>query len=107
MAYKFREELVGKRFLSLSYTDNNAKSGKIVSDWGWRGGVIRAATHRDSKSQDLQVSRFILFSKIILLIPRFSSKKKKSKTFVHLVWYYNPVIFKVIHEECGWTFAMI
>lgn len=54
MAYKFREEIVGKRFLSVSgFT--KPKVNKI-SEWGWRAGVIRAASHRDNGCHDLQVS---------------------------------------------------
>lgn len=53
MAYKCREEIVGKRFLSVSgFT--KIKLGKI-SEWGWRAGVIRAATHRDNNNKELQV----------------------------------------------------
>jgi hypothetical protein len=53
MAYKCREEIVGKRFLSVSgFT--KLKSGKI-SEWGWRAGVIRAATHKDNNHPELQV----------------------------------------------------
>ncbi|CAH2010731.1 unnamed protein product [Acanthoscelides obtectus] len=52
MAYKCREDIVGKRFLSIS---GFAKlKSKKVGEWGWRGGVIRAATHRDNKNPDLQ-----------------------------------------------------
>lgn len=54
MAYKCREEIVGKRFLSVSgFT--KPKLGKI-SEWGWRAGVIRAATHRDNNNKELQVN---------------------------------------------------
>ncbi|XP_014488908.1 PREDICTED: probable JmjC domain-containing histone demethylation protein 2C isoform X3 [Dinoponera quadriceps] len=53
MAYKFREEIVGKRFLSVSgFT--KPKVNKI-SEWGWRAGVIRAASHRDNGCHDLQI----------------------------------------------------
>lgn len=66
MAYKFREEIVGKRFLSVSgFT--KLKVNKI-SEWGWRAGVIRAASHRDNGCHDLQVStanfHILLASKI-------------------------------------------
>ena len=56
MAYKFREELVGKRFLSVS--DLNKLKVTGVSEWGWRPGVIRASSHKDNKNQDLQVSAY-------------------------------------------------
>ncbi|KAL2748819.1 putative JmjC domain-containing histone demethylation protein 2C isoform X4 [Vespula maculifrons] len=53
MAYKFREEIVGKRFLSVSgFT--KLKVNKII-EWGWRAGVIRAASHRDNDCHDLQL----------------------------------------------------
>lgn len=58
MAYKCREEIVGKRFLSVSGF-SKLKSGKI-SEWGWRSGVVRAATHRDNTNQDLQVNKNII-----------------------------------------------
>lgn len=54
MAYKCREELVGKRFLSVTSGFTKLKSGKI-SEWGWRAGVIRAASHKDNNHPDLQV----------------------------------------------------
>uniref|UniRef100_A0A1Y1LQ77 [histone H3]-dimethyl-L-lysine(9) demethylase n=2 Tax=Photinus pyralis TaxID=7054 RepID=A0A1Y1LQ77_PHOPY len=53
MALKCREELVGKRFLSVSGF-SKLKLGK-VSEWGWRFGVIRAASHKDNTHKDLQV----------------------------------------------------
>lgn len=55
MAYKCREEIVGKRFLCVSGL-NKTKSNAKIADWGWRSGVIRAASHRDNKNQDLQVN---------------------------------------------------
>lgn len=55
MAYKCREEIVGKRFLCVSGL-NKPKSNAKIHDWGWRSGVIRAASHRDNKNQDLQVN---------------------------------------------------
>lgn len=67
MAYKFREEIVGKRFLSVSgFT--KLKVNKI-SEWGWRAGVIRAASHRDNSCHDLQVSVFLI-SVSFFCIPR-------------------------------------
>ncbi|KAK0183382.1 hypothetical protein PV327_001430 [Microctonus hyperodae] len=53
MAYKFREEIVGKRFLSVSGF-SKLKVNKI-REWGWRAGVIRAASHKDYNCHDLQV----------------------------------------------------
>ena len=48
-----REELVGKRFLLVQ---GGAKP-KItrVQEWAWKAGVIRCASHVESKDADLQV----------------------------------------------------
>lgn len=74
MAYKFREEIVGKRFLSVSgFT--KLKVNKI-SEWGWRAGVIRAASHRDNGCHDLQVSE-----KDPSYFYQFLSKVRITKTF--------------------------
>lgn len=52
--YKHREELVGKRFMSCSgyLTD---LSQEDIANWGWRSGFIRAASHLDNDSDELQV----------------------------------------------------
>lgn len=72
MAYKFREEIVGKRFLSVSgFT--KPKVNKI-SEWGWRAGVIRAASHRDNGCHDLQVSKPVL--PLSFRPPRFSRREE-------------------------------
>lgn len=53
MAFRYREDLVGKRFLSVSgVTKINVNK---VSEWGWKAGVIRAASHKDNKNRELQV----------------------------------------------------
>lgn len=54
MACKAREEIVGKRFLSVASGFSKLKLGKIA-EWGWRAGVIRAATHKDNFHKELQV----------------------------------------------------
>lgn len=55
MAYKCREEIVGKRFLSVSgFTKLKGK----ISEWGWRAGVIRATTHKENTHPELQVRCF-------------------------------------------------
>lgn len=54
-----REEIVGKRFLSVSGFIK-LKQNKI-SEWGWRAGVIRASSHRDNKHPDLQVNNSLGF----------------------------------------------
>lgn len=61
MAFKCREEIVGKRFLSVSSGFTKLKSGKI-SEWGWRAGVIRAASHKDNNHPDLQVNLAFIVS---------------------------------------------
>ncbi|XP_045769375.1 probable JmjC domain-containing histone demethylation protein 2C isoform X2 [Maniola jurtina] len=53
MAFRYREDLVGKRFLSVSGVSKiNVNK---VSEWGWKAGVIRAASHKDNKNKELQV----------------------------------------------------
>lgn len=53
MSFKIREEIVGKRFLSVSGY-SKLKLSKI-SEWCWRAGVIRASTHKDNTHKDLQL----------------------------------------------------
>ncbi|CAH4038003.1 unnamed protein product [Pieris brassicae] len=53
MAFRYREELVGKRFLSVSGVTKIDVNK--ASEWGWKAGVIRAASHKDNKNRDLQV----------------------------------------------------
>lgn len=57
-----REEIVGKRFLSVSGFVK-LKENKI-SEWVWRAGVIRASSHRDNSHPDLQVNDDLGFSRI-------------------------------------------
>ena len=54
MACKYREELVGKRFISVR-SPVKLKIGKI-SEWEWRSGIVRAISSRDTSSLDLAVS---------------------------------------------------
>lgn len=58
MALKYREEIVGKRFLCV----NSSGKPKLsrISDWDWKAGVIRASSHRDIKNSDLSVNFFRL-----------------------------------------------
>lgn len=51
---KGRDELVGKRFLLVSSTSAKLKLSRI-SDWNWKAGVIRCASHIDIKDPELQV----------------------------------------------------
>ncbi|RWS08206.1 hypothetical protein B4U79_07813, partial [Dinothrombium tinctorium] len=53
MAFKCREELVGKRFLCIS-SSQRLKLPKIA-DWVWRRGVVRAASHRDINNPELSI----------------------------------------------------
>ena len=56
-----REELVGKRFLLVQ----GGPKPKInrVSDWQWKAGVIRCASHSDHKDSELQVRKKCLLCK--------------------------------------------
>ena len=54
MTAKVRPALVGRRFLSVA-GEISPKLSR-VSEWKWRGGVIRAATSVDPQEQDLQVT---------------------------------------------------
>jgi len=51
MALKFREELVGKRFLAVK--DSN--KDRNIAEWEWRAGVVRAVLHGRTADKDLQV----------------------------------------------------
>lgn len=65
MAYKYREDLVGKRFIAVSgVTKINVNK---VSEWGWKAGLIRAASLKDNKNKELQVKNSI-FRVIYLLL---------------------------------------
>lgn len=51
-----RPELVGKRFLCVAAgEDARPERGQSGSGRGWRAGVIRAVSHRDSGHPDLAV----------------------------------------------------
>lgn len=54
MACRYREELVGKRFISVR-SPQKLKIQKI-SEWEWRSGVVRAVSSKDTSSLDLSVS---------------------------------------------------
>ncbi|CAG5120518.1 unnamed protein product, partial [Candidula unifasciata] len=53
MAYKIREELVGKRFLSIK-SEGKHRVSKI-SEWEWRPGFVRAVSTRDTRNADFTV----------------------------------------------------
>ena len=58
-----REELVGKRFLLVAASGKSSKSPpklSRISEWNWKAGVIRCASHVDSRDPELQV-RYISF----------------------------------------------
>ncbi|KAL7295661.1 hypothetical protein TKK_0011017 [Trichogramma kaykai] len=54
--YQYREELVGKRFLSVNNPDDDKPKLKVseIEKWDWRAGVIRATTHRENNNEELQ-----------------------------------------------------
>lgn len=62
MAYKYREEIVGKRFLCVK-SAGKVKSNK-VSEWEWRAGIVRAVSHKDSSTHDVSVRYLSLSLKI-------------------------------------------
>lgn len=76
MAFKSREEVVGKRFLAVR-SAGRLKLSKI-SEWEWLAGVIRAVSCRDSSSSDFSVSNFDIST---------CSFKKPSQT----IGYYPPM----------------
>lgn len=56
MAVETRPELVGKRFLCVAAgEDARPERGQSGCGSGWRAGVIRAVSHRDSGHPDLAV----------------------------------------------------
>jgi len=62
MAYKYREEIVGKRFLCVysSNLNNNCSNGSKfkpnkITEWQWKRGTVRAATHQDFRNTELNV----------------------------------------------------
>lgn len=57
MAYKYREEIVGKRFLCVS-SPGKLKLAKI-SEWEWRSGVVRAVSGKDTNNVELSVSNIL------------------------------------------------
>lgn len=81
MAYKYREDLVGKRFLSVSgVTKINVNK---VSEWGWKAGVIRAASLKDNKNKELQV----MFGYAIILLVSITLQSQSTiclKTEIYL-----------------------
>ena len=70
-----REELVGKRFLLVS--SNGKLKLSRISEWNWKAGIIRSASHVDTKDPELQVRStfFKLFFKIDFL------HRAKTKTY--------------------------
>ena len=75
MATKVREELVGKRFLCVCARDVGGASGTPVadrklklsriSDWHWKGGVIRSASSVNDQDTDLQVGIKNMVKKLV------------------------------------------
>ncbi|KPI94158.1 putative JmjC domain-containing histone demethylation protein 2C [Papilio xuthus] len=63
MAFRYREDLVGKRFLSVSGV---AKINvNKVSEWGWKAGVIRAASLKDNKNKELQTNSTFIWHQVV------------------------------------------
>ncbi len=58
MAYKYRDDIVGKRFLSVR-SEGKPKL-KQIAEWEWRAGVVRAVTQKDLDSSDVLVSFFLI-----------------------------------------------
>ena len=56
MAYKYREEIVGKRFLSVR-SEVKPKL-KQIDQWEWRTGVVRAVSQRELDCSDVLVSSY-------------------------------------------------
>lgn len=86
MALRYREDLVGKRFLSVSGVSKiNVNK---VSDWGWKAGVIRAASHKDNKNKELQVK--LLYTPILII-------NNNKRTFIHIFIF---TISTYLHQIC-------
>ncbi|KPJ06773.1 hypothetical protein RR48_11820 [Papilio machaon] len=63
MAFRYREDLVGKRFLSVSGV---AKINvNKVSEWGWKAGIIRAASLKDNKNKELQTNSTFIGQQVV------------------------------------------
>ena len=59
-----REELVGKRFLLVAASGKSSKSPpklSRISEWNWKAGVIRCASHVDTRDPELQVRYIYIF----------------------------------------------
>ena len=67
-----RQELVGKRFLLVS--SNSKLKLSRISEWNWRAGVIRCASHLDLNEPELQVSSLSFFNFHIKIKPFWSYK---------------------------------
>ena len=109
MSARNREEIVGKRFLSVK-SANKLKLSRI-SDWDWRGGVVRAVTQRDHFDPDVSVSPdplpwlsydvwvlFVLFVQFLWDLKRFITifvSIYKVKVWVCTSW--------IIYSECVWA----
>ncbi|XP_032279790.1 probable JmjC domain-containing histone demethylation protein 2C isoform X1 [Phoca vitulina] len=82
MAVETRLELVGKRFLCVAVGEEarpeRRESGRCLR--GWRAGVIRAVSHRDSRNPDLA------FSTQFSLVEKMDAKKEVYVEFDDLEW---------------------
>ena len=91
MAYRHREEIVGKRFLSVK-SSNKLKTNRI-SEWEWRAGVVRAVSHKDCQDPELAVS-FYSLSKLRSLLKTTPRKSLKCTTK-------RPVLLVCVWNERG------
>ncbi|XP_053211084.1 probable JmjC domain-containing histone demethylation protein 2C [Panonychus citri] len=55
MAYKWRDEIVGKRFLCVTTVSSSKIKVKKINEWIWRQGIIRASNRPHSQHNDLTV----------------------------------------------------
>lgn len=72
MECKYREEITGKRFLSVR-SCGKLKATKI-SEWEWRSGIVRAVTHKDFRDQDISVRNRFLYVCICIFCNCFMSR---------------------------------
>jgi hypothetical protein len=94
MACRYREELVGKRFISVR-SPQKLKIQKI-SEWEWRSGVVRAVSSKDSSSLDLSVSIVTyVFDRLRRCQPAFLTNKVWTE-FVSFLTSFHTCTFVVI-----------
>jgi len=84
MAVETRLELVGKRFLCVAVGEEarpeRRESGRCLR--GWRAGVIRAVSHRDSRNPDLAVRE-----RVPLSLPAHARTAVSGSTLSGYLWH--------------------